>query len=157
MEGCCIVPQAGVDTFGSAVFQTVVKVTTAEACQVICSNNARCRVALFNEKSSTCELMKVLKQPESSLDMTLVLPECDSGCFSNGQKLNGDGIPLGPAATAMIYQTLCHSEHGCNGFTWLVSTKACTSYSAGTDLVPDADAVSSGPRECCTPNKTGFD
>lgn len=150
-QASCSAVQVNTDRFGSEVFQTITNISSTEKCQEACASTMKCNAAFFDKNNSTCDLLRRLRLSTNGQQTTVVLPNCDDKCFLKGQQLSGNGTLLGNTENSQICQALCQGDSGCKGFTWLASSRACSSFSNDSDHAPNGDAVS-GPKTSCTPN-----
>ncbi|KAL8436276.1 hypothetical protein ACSSS7_001827 [Eimeria intestinalis] len=127
----------------------LVDIPDANECQRVCSKNLHCQAAQFNSSDSTCVLLKSLTGLTRAPGTVVVLASCNSDCFSEEEKLSGDGSSLGTVPNANMCQALCASNAACKGFTYTNSSKQCLSFPEDTDLSSDEDAIS-GSKTSCT-------
>ena len=155
-ESACAAVAMRADATASGLFQKVTNVQNANECQAACRGSMRCKAAVFDVETSTCEFMEGLRQLAGSKGKAVVLPICDGKCFTAGKKLTAGEASLGTAPNPHICQAMCQAEASCQGFSWIRTTRACMSYTSNSDMSADENAVS-GPKESCSSNEKPAD
>ncbi|KAL8449488.1 hypothetical protein Emed_003139 [Eimeria media] len=132
-------------------FLDLVDISDANECQTVCRKTLHCNAAQFNSNDSTCTLLRSFTGLSRATGSVVVLPSCETDCFTEEERLSGVGSSLGTAPNANMCQALCASNDACKGFTYMRGSKECLSFPDDSDFSEDADAIS-GSKGSCTPH-----
>ncbi|KAL8451197.1 hypothetical protein Emag_002835 [Eimeria magna] len=150
-ENSCAAVNMQADGLEEGRFFNLVEISDANECQTVCRKTLNCMAAQFDSSDSTCVLLKSFTGLTRATGSVVVLPSCESDCFTEDEKLTGGGSSLGTVPNANMCQALCASDAACKGFTFMKSNKECLSFADDTDFSPEEGAIS-GSKASCTPH-----
>lgn len=135
----------------SGSFLKVLGVSNPDHCQRLCASAKPCGAAVFDITEKSCEMLKYVAGLEKNANRTVVLPDCETGCFEqNKTRSSEDGKLLGTAPNANICRSMCQADANCSKFAWTSANNEC--YSSGGTTKSYVGGVV-GPKDSCSPNK----